>query len=383
MKIVFISSLLPTGHYTENLLKALHNHTKNQYITYTDRDTNNLGVKGCGIIKPVWRKNIFFWIDILKQLRIDKPDIVHLQHELTMYGSIVTALLFPLLVFILRLLGYRVITTLHAVVAKEQITDEFISNFMMNKPFYITPWTLCLVFSYIYTTVGKYSHICICHTHRLAQFLHKDYGVKKDKIITIPPVIPVHTILDDKKEKCFLYFGYMVRRKGIEYILRAFQKLIQTYPEYKLILAGGVIQGQEHAFEELKTLVYSMGIDQAVIFKGFIPEETYLDELYAKAYAVVIPARLSIAASGPLYHARGYHKCILASDIGNFREEITNMENGILVDNEHWYEMMRKTIKQPDLVKKLENGAKKIAFQNGGEHIAKQYDRLYTHLHRT
>lgn len=377
MKIVFISSLLPTGHYTENLLKALHKHTDLEIITYTDRDKKNKDIKGCGTIIPVWRKNMWYIVDIMQQLPKDKPDIVHVQHELTMFGGIITAVLFPILIMVLRLSGYRVVTTIHAVIAKKQVTNEFISNFMMHKPFYIIPFTLRMVFSYIFTMVGNYSHLSICHTQRLANILVTDYGIDAEKVITIAPVIPEHTIIPGPHKPYFLYFGYMVRRKGLELLLDGLRECIKKYPEYRLILAGGVIPGQEHAFEELKQKIAELGLRKHVQIRGFIADERELDELYAKAYAVLIPARLSIAASGPLYHAQGYHKCILASDIGNFKEQIHHGHDGLLVPNDSWGVSLIHLIEHPEIVQKLEKGARLRSQHQGGAALATLYQKCY------
>ncbi len=381
MKIVFISSLLPTGHYSENLLKALQHNTDLDIITYTDRNRENTSVKNCGTIIPVWRKNVFFIVDILRQIRKDKPDIVHLQHEFTMYGGILTALLVPILVLILRLQGYKVVTTLHAVVARDQIDDTFIDTFMIHRKVYMRPIVFKLIFAYIYTIVGRYSHILICHTNILRQHLIADYGVPEEKAIAIPPVIPPKKILQVPTEPYFLYFGYMVRRKGIEYVLRGLQSVVKQYPKFKLVMAGGTIPGQEQAFAELKKQIHDLRLEKNVEIKGFIEHESILDELYAKAYAVVIPARLSIAASGPLYHARGYNKCILASDIGNFKEEVQHMKDGILVDNNRWAEALTEIIENTQLVKTLEQRSAQKAHQHSPQNIGKEYSHCYNNLY--
>ncbi|CAN5191663.1 hypothetical protein BH09PAT2_BH09PAT2_01560 [soil metagenome] len=377
MRIVMISTILPHGHYTENLLRGLDTINDLQLTIYTPQPEKSDLLPPRIIQKNIWRKNIFFILDILKQLPKDKPDIVHLQHEFTMYGGVVTALLFPILVILLRLQGYRVVTTLHAVVGKNQITKEFVNSFMINPPVYITPLTFSLVFTYIYTIIAKFSHTLICHTHILKDYLIEDYGAAQKKVLAIPPVVPEKHILKLPTESYFFYYGYMVRRKGIENVLLGLAQVIKKYPQYKLVMAGGIIPGQEKAFEELKEKIEEIKIEKNVIIKGFIEKESTLAELYAKAYAVVIPARLSIAASGPLYHARGYHKCVLASNIGNFTEEIQNGQNGILVDNDHWAEAMTETIEHPELVKKVAQASAARAEEYSQKNIAQKYFKMY------
>lgn len=382
MKIAMVSTIEPHGHYTENLCKALATEKSLHITLYTPIGEHSVHLPRTITQKAVWRKGWWFALDILKAVRHDKPDIVHLQHEFTMYGGVVTALLFPLLVILLRINGYPVITTLHAVVAKKQIDTQFIHNFLIRQPLYIRPGSMKVVFTYIYTTIGRYTSACVCHTKLLAQTLIDDYYAAPHRVYAIAPVVPHHTLLDIPKKPYFFYYGYMVRRKGLEYIFEAMQKLIQIHPSYQLVLAGGQIPGQEAAYEELLEKIKELGIQDHVEIKGFIETEQELDTLYAEAYAVLIPARLSIAASGPLYHARGYHKCIAASRIGNFIEEVQHNTNGILVENDKWYDALVYMVEHPEIVAQLANGSAAVAEKHSGHHIADKYTKLYNHFEK-
>lgn len=377
MKIAMVSTIEPYGHYTENLCKGLSSQPELTILLYIPRNEHAPALPKTILQKQCWSKGIGFMKDILLQVWKDRPDIVHLQHEFTMYGNVITALLFPVLVVLLRLMGARVITTLHAVVASYEINNEFIECFFIKKPWYINPFVCKLVFMYIYTITSAASNNIICHTELMRQHLIEEYAVLKNNVYTIAPIIPTHTIVPGKKEQYFLYFGYMVRRKGIEQVLHGFAKIIKKYPGFTLILAGGTIPGQESAVDELKAEIKKLHLEKQVHIKGFVSTEAELDKLYAKAYAVVIPARISIAASGPLYHARGYHKCVLASDIGNFTEEIEHMKNGILVSQNDWDTIMIKTIEHPKIVRQIEIGTHQIAKDHDGRTIGNIYSQLY------
>ena len=117
----------------------------------------------------------------------------------------------------------------------------------------------------------------------------------------------------------------MVRRKGLGYALEGFRKFIEENPEseYQLVLAGGIIKGQEEAFEEIKDIIKENKLEEKVIIKGFI-EENVQDDLYRKAYAVIIPAEVSMGSSGPLFHSVSYGKCVICSKIGHFLEDVDN-----------------------------------------------------------
>ena len=153
MKMVFVSGMLPSGHYSQYITNALNKQENVDLSVYTDKNTQNLEIKNCGTIKLVWSKSLRYIFEIVKEVKKDNPDIIHLQHELNMYGGIVTAALFPILIISLRLLGYSVVTTVHAAVYKNQIDKSFIKLFHQDSPF-VKPFAMKLFFYYIYKSIS-------------------------------------------------------------------------------------------------------------------------------------------------------------------------------------------------------------------------------------
>jgi glycosyltransferase involved in cell wall biosynthesis len=360
MRIVFISSLLPSGHFSEILCSALQKYTDLDITIYSD-----------------WRKGPWFMVDILKQLAKDRPNIVHIQQELNMYGGGVTILLFPILLLIIRLMKIRVITTIHAAVYKREIDERFISLFLMKKPWYIKPFILKVFFHILFISISRVSDSIVCHSNMMKDILTTDYGVQKEKVHMIRTIIPTRELLKIKKENYFLYFGYIVRRKGLEKLIDGFATFHTKYPDFKLVLAGGTIQGQEKAKDEIKSYVHHKQLDEHVAFTGFV-DKNHIDTLYKRAYAVVMPAYLSMGSSGPLYHAQSYGKCIIASDIGHFKEDIQHNINGLLVDNDKWDTALTRVVNNTKLVDTIEHGVKQKAKEKSPQVIAKQYEKLYT-----
>lgn len=361
MKVVFISGMLPSGHYSQYLTSGIIAQDDINLIVYADKDQRNLGIKNCGEIRLVWSKSIKYIYQIVKEVMQDKPDVIHIQHEINMFGGTITALLFPMLVFSLRILGYKVVTTIHGVVERSQVNDDFIKLFL--KSFWlIKPFSVKIFFTYLFCTISFFSSAVIVHTERLKRILINDYKASKEKVHVILTAIPQKDIIRAEKKKYFLYFGYMVRRKGIGYMLKGFKKFIEANPEseYKLIMAGGVIKGQEQALVDIKKEISENNLEDRVEIRGFIEEEE-LDKLYREAYAIVIPAKISIAASGPLYHAVSYGKCVIASGVGNFLEEIEDNKTGILVKNDEWYESFDLVVNNPGIVKRIEKNNEQIS----------------------
>lgn len=381
MKVVFISSLLPSGHFSQILTSALSKQKNLKLTVYTDENQLNLLIKNCGKIKTVWSRTGKFIFQIFSQVKKDKPDIIHIQQEFNMYGSYKSVFLFPYLPLLLRIFGYKVIITIHAAVYKNQVNREFISLFTTKKSLFITPFTLKIFFYYIFKLTSLFSHALICHTHLLKDILTSDWGINPDKIFVIPTGIPSKKIILAKKEKYFFYFGYLVRRKGLDYVFTGFSQFVKKNEDYKLILAGGIIQGQEEAFSEIKEMIHTYRLEKNIIIRGFINDETELGELYAKATAVVIPAKISMGSSGPLYHAQSFGKCIIASNVGHFKEDINHLYDGILVDNDQWKNIFEFVVNHPEIVEEIERNVRKKTKIKSADAIAKKHIKVYRLLY--
>lgn len=377
MKVVFISSMLPSGHYSQYLTSGLTSISGIELIVYSDMNPANLTIHGCGRIKNVWLRSPLYILQIARELRRDRPDVVHVQHELNMYGGVVTAAFFPVLLFVLRALGYKLVTTIHAAVYKRQIDAEFMSLFHRNSALF-RPATLKAFFHYIFKSVSMFSERVIVHTHLTKDILVADYGMNADLFSVIPISIPVRIIRNTNKKKYFLYFGYMVRRKGLGFALEGFKKFLEKNPEssYQFILAGGVIPGQEEAFEEIKSMINDSNLQDNIMLKGFV-EEHELDQLYWDAAAVVIPAKVSMGSSGPLFHAVSYGKCVIASKMGHFIEDIEHLKTGILVDNDKWQEAFQFIADNPEKISTIEHNVAQKASTRTPSDIAESHVTIY------
>jgi glycosyltransferase involved in cell wall biosynthesis len=377
MKTVFISGMLPSGHYSHYITNGISSQEDVNLLVYADKRPENLKIKNCGIVKNVWSKSPKYIIEILKEIKKDKPDIIHLQHELNMYGGALTASLFPILLLILRIFRFKIVVTVHAAVFKRQIDKKFIQLFHQDS-FFIVPLTLKLFFHYIYKSISFLSDDIIVHTNLTKEVLTKDYGVYSNKIEVIPIAIPQKEIDNSQKEKYLFYFGYMVRRKGLGYALEGFKRFIKNNPEseFKLVLAGGVIKGQKKAFEEIKEMIVKNNLKERVIIKGFI-EETEQDDLYRKAHAVIIPAEISMGSSGPLFHSVSYGKCVICSKVGHFLEDVIDGKTGVLIENNKWEDAFQFVVDNPEKVSYIESNVEKKARIRTPNITARKYIEIY------
>ena len=104
-------------------------------------------------IKLVWSKSLAYPFQVLKQVLKDKPQIVHIQHEINMFGDWPTALIFPLLPFLLKMTRVKVVVTIHAIVSQKQIDIKFLETFWRSEKKFFVP--LMKIFFYLLFKIIK------------------------------------------------------------------------------------------------------------------------------------------------------------------------------------------------------------------------------------
>jgi hypothetical protein len=186
-----------------------------------------------------------FIFQILGRLLKDRPEVVHFQHEINMFGGLTTAIVFPFMLIAAKLLKIKVATTVHATVSPNQIDSEFVKTFNQN-PKIIKPIFLKLFFSFLYKSICQFSDLCFVHTKTAKQVLLSYYPNGKNKIKVIATAIPLVSQKKYKKKKILLYF-VMPEERSRKY--SRFKNLVKTKNKFKLLLAGGVIKGGRITFE--------------------------------------------------------------------------------------------------------------------------------------
>jgi len=83
----------------------------------------------------------------------------------------------------------------------------------------------------------------------------------------------------------FLFVGHPEPRRGIEYLIEAFDLFLKKNPAYKLIIVGKDNEYRNNLIKKVR----SLGIEEKVFFTGFISSEK-LSSLYLHAEAFIYPS---------------------------------------------------------------------------------------------
>jgi glycosyltransferase involved in cell wall biosynthesis len=244
--------------------------------------------------------------------------------------------MFPILLLLLRLSGSRAIVTLHAVVTPAEVDAEFAKKFAFPKSL----WPILrMVISAIYLSTLLLSLRVIVHAMLLKQELERAYSANTEKIFHIPigvdntpdPIVPGKWTKLLSGKKVILFFGYLGERKGVEYLLQAFQELSKQHPDWILVVAGGVLPYSGPYVARLTSLITDLGISDRTIFlttTPFPPDE--LHELFNIAEFVALPYTMSISGSFALSFAMQHRKPVVASNLGVLSEELGYGREGLL-----------------------------------------------------
>lgn len=145
----------------------------------------------------------------------------------------------------------------------------------------------------------------------------------------------------------FMYAGRIIKQKGVNNILRSFNKLLNEYDNIKLFIAG---DGPElDSYKEKYQ-------NEKIIFLGKLDFEELLT-YYAKTDVFLYPPLWPEGLPTSILEA-GIMKCaVIGTDQGGIREVITNDFNGMIVrpTAPSLYEAMKYLIDNPLEIKKFAN----------------------------
>ncbi|MBF4486030.1 glycosyltransferase family 4 protein [Flavobacterium sp. CSZ] len=158
---------------------------------------------------------------------------------------------------------------------------------------------------------------------------------KKFKIIANPINSNIFQIRNKNphKEKAILYFGSLIRKKGLLELPFIFNKVIEDNPGVKLILIGkdirDIVSGNLSTWKMMQGLFSEEAI-QNVQYLGSVPYHE-IKEKIEHATVCVFP---SFAEAFPVswLEAMAMEKSIVASNIGWASEMIDDGQNGFLVN---------------------------------------------------
>lgn len=171
--------------------------------------------------------------------------------------------------------------------------------------------------------------------------------------------------LNASDKKVVLYVGRLIKRKGVEYLIKAFSKIRVEFNNTILIIVGdGECRG------ELEYLAKTLQIEDSVYFMGYV-EDALLSAYYLLSNICVIPS-INHGMGDPwvfvVNEAMYFGKPIIATDaVGAAFDMIKDGENGYIIpekDSDALYRKMKYILSDPILEIKMGEESKRIV-ENG------------------
>jgi len=160
------------------------------------------------------------------------------------------------------------------------------------------------------------------------QEIMDELKLDKERVRIVYQGVDVERFLPSKCEgKKVLFLGRLHERKGIDRIIRAWQKVHKQDNEAKLLVAG---KGEFE--EQYKKMALDLGLKGSVEFLGHVPEKE-LPGLYTSSSLFVMPSYYEAFGLVTL-EAMAAGLPILATDTGIAPEAIEKGKNGYLIDDD-------------------------------------------------
>lgn len=307
--------------YSKNLITNMASGSDEQVVITNILDEPEQYEEDAISVHRVFRRSPSFLFAVNSELKKIRPDVVHIQQELALFGGIFTAYLLQWLVFLWR---KKTIITLHGVIDPEKVDTQFVKENNSKLPV----WLVKLAFRIIYTPLMKWSNHIIVHEQLFKSIAVRSYGIDARKISVIPHGVEELSTIDQKearavldiseKAKVALFMGYATGYKGLDLLIEGFSIYAKNVSDAYLIIGSGkhpkLLNDETYLKEyaRLQEKAKNLIPKGQYRWEGFI-KESEIAVYYSASDVSLYPYTTALSSSGPMSFAIGYEKPFLVS----------------------------------------------------------------------
>lgn len=187
---------------------------------------------------------------------------------------------------------------------------------------------------------------------------------------------PVEAIDYTKREKTIIFAGHLNENKGYCILLKAFKRIYNDFPEWKLVILG------DGEVDKAKIIATKMGINDRTIFTGYIVGKNKIN--YFQKASIYCMCSYEEGFPMVILEAWGYGIPVVTTPVGGLPDVIEEDKNACIFnfgDDVMLYEKLKNLILTPHLRGKMSSYA--IKYVN--EHfsmttINEQLHKIYSQL---
>jgi glycosyltransferase involved in cell wall biosynthesis len=291
-----------------------------------------------------------YYVRLIRYAATAKPKIFHIlwNNRFELFDR-------TLLTLYYKLLGKRIILTLHNVNARKRDGNDT----RLNR--------LTLRIQYRLA-----DHIFV-HTEKMKLELIEDSPVPPDRVTVIPfginNAVPNTSLTRAEarqrlgiraSERAILFFGNITPYKGLEYVAAAFRQVLPRCEDLRLIIAGRIKNCEGYWNALRQTIQGDVAAGRILLKAEFIPDDE--TEVYFKAADVLVLPYKHIYQSGVLFLGYSFGLPVLAADVGSLKDEIVEGKTGFVFRPEDPADLARVVEKYfaSDMYKELNSRRQKI-----------------------
>lgn len=293
---------------------------------------------------------LVYYVRLLVYAATAKPKIFHIlwNNKFETFDRI------PLMLYY-KLLGKKILLTVHNVNARKRDSND--------------TWFNRLTLKIQYRLVD---HLFV-HTEKMKRDLMEQFDVSASAISVIPfginNAVPNTSLTSGdarqrlgltENDRTILFFGNIAPYKGLEYLVDAFLKVVATSGNYRLIIAGNVKNCELYWNNIQEMIKRDVNGGQMLLKIEHIPDDE--TEVYFKAADLLVLPYTHIYQSGVLFLGYSFGLPVVATDVGDLREEINEGRTGHICRSEDSVDLARaiEMYFSSDLYKDLENRRQEI-----------------------
>ncbi len=253
--------------------------------------------------------NPWTWLKASSRIAAARPDLVILPWWVAGYAP-----LFLSLILGVRLrTGAKVLFLCHNVVAHEP-------GFLSRQ---LTRWALAGGDHFVVQSgPEREALVRLTGKDSIAEVPHPTYGAFNSRKLT---KAQARARLGLRDRRVILFFGFVRRYKGLDYLLEAMPAILSQLP-VRLVVAGEFWEDAER----YRKRILELGLDGRVtVVDSYIPTEDV--PFYFRAADLALLPYVSVTGSGLLQLAFGFHTPVIASRLGALAEVVRHGATGFLV----------------------------------------------------